>query len=140
MFKTTWKSMEEKAQEITKVDNTPSMVEISPKFDVASLLQSMTKADAMSILGFDGYDVEEDEEAAALDEISAFENDEADAIDRLEEAKMAAAKAIFKKETSADGEPPHSSSQSADKSKNSDFAEQNPAQVPVGSPSKEGEQ
>ena len=130
MFKTTWKSFEEKAQTLTEVSDEPSLVEISPKFDVASMLQSMTKGDAMNILGFDGYDVEGDEEMQCLDEISAFENDEADAIDRLEEA-VNKATSDFSLNENSDGQAPHKATGQSDSNLNSDFGNQNPDKVAV---------
>ena len=112
-FRNTWQSMKEKRQEITHIDpKEPSLVEISPKLDIPTLLQSMTKADALGILGFNGYDVEEDGELEVLSTDTVFEDETSDAIDRFEEAKSKAEEEILKSVSNKEKSSPKSDSPS----------------------------
>lgn len=85
-FRTTWDLMSNKVQCVEHIDpDTPSMTEKCPPFNIVKLLNSMTKGEALQILGFDGYVDSDVGEEDILENASAFDDDSADAIDRFEE-------------------------------------------------------
>lgn len=85
-FRKTWDLMVNKAQCVEHIDpEKPSMTEKCPPFNIAKLLQSMTKQDALQILGFAGFPDSAVNEEELLENSSAFDDDSADAIDRFEE-------------------------------------------------------